>query len=161
MLKQIGEEGPKVFAEVLSKLKGVNYFVFSGTALGLYRDGDLIPTDNDIDFVIKKEESSIADLKIRLSGYAVHWQSDRQITFIHPKGIIVDFLFLYKFDEGWEIQAPHYWSVKSECFNSVTIKETKYGLVRFPVNVESIFLKKYGKDWRTPKFQQKARWVNG
>ena len=159
MLKEIGEEGRVVFQEVLKRLEGVNYFVFSGTALGLYRDGDLIPSDTDIDFVIKKDESSIADLKIRLSGYVIHWQSDHQVTFIHPKGIIVDFLFLYKCEEGWELRAPHSWSVKSECFDSVDIIKTKYGEVRFPNDVESIFVKKYGDDWRTPKFQRKAGWA--
>jgi len=141
------------------KLDGVPYFVFSGTALGLYRDKELIPTDTDIDFVIEKQYSSIAGLRTRLSNCSVQWESEHQLTLFHPKGIIVDFLFFYECDEGWVFKAPYTWTVNKECFDSVNIRDTRYGKVRFPMNVESIFAKKYGEDWRTPKFQKKAVWV--
>ena len=158
-LQQIGKHGPSVFIEILPKLKGVRYFVFSGTALGLYRDGDLIPTDTDIDFVIEKKYSSIADLRTRLSNCDVQWESDDQVTFIHPKGVIIDFLFFRECADGWAFEAPHSWVIKKECFDSVDLRETKYGLIRFPMKVESIFAKKYGDDWKTPKFQRKATWA--
>lgn len=158
-LQEIAKEGPSVFAEVLRQLHGIEYFVFSGTALGLYRDGDLIPTDTDIDFVIEKSRSSIAELRKRLSNCAVKWESDHQVTFIHPKGVVIDFLFFRGCAEGWVFEVPHPWKIKKECFDSVDFRKTKYGIVRFPMNVEYIFAKKYGEDWRTPKFQGKATWV--
>jgi len=159
MLEQIEEKGKEVFAESLLRLNGIEYFVFSGTALGLYRDGDLIPTDTDIDFVIEKPKSSVAELKKRFPDCAVQWQSDHQLTLVHPTGVIIDFLFFYHCAEGWLFKAPYSWSVKSECFDLVDIRQTKYGPVRFPMNIEHIFVNKYGADWTTPKFQKKAQWV--
>lgn len=152
-LDEIGKEGRKVFKEVLGKLKGIKFFVFSGTALGLYRDGDLILSDTDIDFIVPEEIGQQEIIK-RLE-LDTKRSDEFQLTFRHSSGIMVDFLFYRDDGEHYALPKPHYFPIEKYHLDKIDWRKTKYGKVPFPNDVEKLFEQKYGEDWTVPKYQQK------
>ncbi len=64
--------------DVVPALQGLEAFVFYGTLLGLERDGDIIPNDDDIDFLVNKLhcDQLVANIeKLRL-GYEIRRNPD-------------------------------------------------------------------------------------
>lgn len=159
-LHDVGNQGDKILKELLPKLEKTQYMVFSGTALGLYRDNDLIPTDTDLDFIIvgDNEERIIRSacqeyplvFEIRSSN------KTQQLAF-NPPGILIDFHFYYP--DGDKYVCHHHggsFHIEKEQLDNRTMRETKYGTIPFPKDPEKFFRQKYGEDWQTPQYRKKG-----
>ena len=70
-LKEVQSELTKMLAYLTNVLEenGINYFVSSGTCLGVIRHGGFIPWDNDIDlFMFKEDYQKLSDYIYELTG---------------------------------------------------------------------------------------------
>lgn len=162
----ISEFGAEVFTEALLFLRThcINYIAASGTALGLYREGSLIPTDTDIDISIMAYPGIEDLLKRSFSHYRLgieaHLSADIQQLAFLPKGIILDFHMYYPEKEqhvcvhsGGRIAYP------KKHFDKSIVIDTDYGDVRFPYDIEGYLTYKYGADWRIPTYRKKGTYA--
>ncbi len=81
---------------------GVQHFLCHGTLLGLIREGDFIPWDNETDFSLfnlNQEERSRVETLLVKSGFLLESQSEQNVHFSRPGGRPVD-LNYYRFDEA-------------------------------------------------------------
>lgn len=150
------------FKEVIEFLGkcGINYRVADGTALGLYRDGNFIAHDSDLDFEILDFLSKKSFIKsfqkvfgCRL-GRCVFYKGDiQQVVFYGRDEIIIDFVFwtsegknVFNYSErGFVRKQPIKYFCKKDSFDFRGIK------VPLPGNIEEFLEFRYGKDWRIPK----------
>lgn len=161
--QDIGENGRKLFPEIVDRLHEIDYVVLSGTALGLYRDNELIPTDTDIDLVVigDSQADTIRDL---FSDYLLvfeTWENDKvQQLAYQEKGVLIDIHFYYK--EGENYVCHHkggVFTIEREQLDEPTLRATKYGAIPFPKDPVKFFEKKYGKDWKTPQYRKKGQYA--
>lgn len=154
-----------ILKDVASKLEkmGVRYWIDGGTVLGLYRDGQLISYDRDMDFVIH-----YCDLdKINMDAFDNY---DWYISKLKGKTISID-LFVDKiginlfmaYDKGKKIECN---GIKGgthriifrcpkkyiENLSSVKLEGKSYPC---PSDTDKYLTKKYGK-WRIPQ----EKWSN-
>ena len=160
-LPEIKERGALAFVEALEALQAaeIPFLLTSGTALGLYRDNDLIPTDTDLDFLVSGETIGRGNIKRVLEGsrYAVGWDTDHQVVLVNKAHrIICDFQFYRACAEGYSTREPHYLEYSASWIEKPHhITHPRFGRVPLIGSPEKFFERKYGADWRIPKYQQK------
>ncbi len=137
-----------------AQLADLPAFVSDGSVLGLYRDGDLIASDTDIDFSIYAEPDQE---RFALDGMTlcrtVDWL-DRpiQTAFTDDEtGVIVDIFYYYPdlipgrrvaYCEGGTISNPDL---------PIAMVGTKYGDLPMPTPIEQYLIERFGDDWQTPQ----------
>lgn len=137
------------------QLTSYNYWLSSGTALGLYRDGDFIPNDTDIDIGISVTEGETPILPI-LEGFELvrdcyHGGKPMQLAFRDTEnGVIFDIYFFY--DIGMSASYYNFCEIGEWFYPKMEIKEleTKYGSYPFPSPIETYMERRYGSTWKTP-----------
>jgi hypothetical protein len=150
------------FRDGLARLAGLSFVVAGGTALGLHRDGDLISSDLDVDFIaplsqqaealrrfegVKRRYTREWDHVLYQTGWWLGYAVD--VHFYVPEGDT--YVCRHVFDTATErgvqgrLVYPRAW------LDAPEIRETKYGPVPLPGDVEAYLLHKYGPDWRTPR----------
>ena len=152
----------------------VNYVVSWGTALGLYRDGCIIPHDTDIDVDIldySNPSKIIHDFKGKgwiLGRYVSHKnqyvarKKVQQLTFYDSDNIIYDMLLWY--DTGCDI-ITNYSESKSKLrlqkkyYSSYEYRHISGFRFRFPKTTENYLVELYGIDWKIPK-SEKGDWTD-
>lgn len=160
-MREIQEAGPIVFKKILEIFRAakIPFICPSGTALGLYRDGKLIETDTDLDFLLPAGIIGNGNVKLLLSAipYKIGCNTEHQLTLTTLKpAIICDFQFYRSHQSGYAIKAPHFFFFEaSELDYPHIIQHPDYGPVPIPSNPEGYFARKYGPDWHIPKYQQK------
>jgi hypothetical protein len=152
----------EVLAEVSDYLQGHEFFLDAGTLLGIYRNGEFIDHDTDIDFAI------IIDPTKQMVFPTPDWQLvavwnyrnlPMQRAYLY-KGIVVDFYFYYSnFEEGIILNHNDHGvlRLKSEYCESPTLFDFKNMKVRLPGRPEKVLESEYGDDWRIPK-HSKGDW---
>lgn len=140
-------------------LKGVaqvekyHYVLNAGTALGLYRDKDFIPSDTDIDVVILTDKPfELGELEgfyeyQRLDNNGVPVQRCYQDK---DNGVIFDVYFYYP--RGDKAVSPylHDLVIPLTIYQNRQKIATKYGEFYFPSPIEDYLLANYGDDWMIP-----------
>ena len=146
--------------------QSLNYILDYGGALGLARDGDLIPWDTDLDLSLPIDspdwEARIrAALRlIRRRGFVVRvdWSKGRVV--VSDRGVGIDLFFWrwtrkgrwervqvlsvdQKFGKGTGMQKE--WLTDTRQITFLTAK------VCVPVDLEGLVAHRYGPDWRTPR----------
>ena len=157
-----GKKGLLAIKKVLDEL-GIPFMLEAGTILGIYRDGDLLPHDKDVDlslpwgiprtelihtlrhynFVCNYTEEDIA-------GEKGQWN----ISVVHvPTGTTIDFFFLKP--EKDKVVCGINKNGKTLYINHTNVgrKQIEYAGETFLTygDLEFHFTEKYGKDWRTPQ----------
>lgn len=131
---------------------GVKWCLAFGSALGLYRDKEIIPEDTDIDVaVLVDDKTDIQDLIDRLSKEFFYLRSvtreneQHQSAFTDKSGFIFDVCFYYPYDGKWISYCDEgYWV---DDFKKIEKIETKYGKLPFPGEIEKYLEDRYG-DWQ-------------
>ena len=59
---------------VSNLLKGIEHFVFFGTLLGLVREGDIIPHDDDVDFYVPIEQREAVIELLTGKDFFIRWE---------------------------------------------------------------------------------------
>lgn len=154
----------KILCEIddLCKKYGVKYYLSEGTALGLYRSGDLIDWDDDIDIGMEESQYNIFVKKClpeliskeyyltyyyhpSINGYILGFNKDKQL--IDIENVKVGEKCISKYGKLCDELLPH--------IQKITEKEWKGR--KFPVPEESYYVYLYGKDWKIPKKTKNQR----
>lgn len=139
-------------------LKGVNWYLGFGSALGFYRDNDFIPQDTDIDIcIITDETTPVNKIVLEFSEHyeyirSVSENGQQQSAFKTKDGFIIDLSFFRK--EGDRLVTRHeegVYSDKVDVIGNTKLHQTKYGLFPIPEKIEEYLVTRYG-DWKTPKY---------
>lgn len=147
----------------MDSLNGLNYFFSCGTALGLVRDGQLLPWDNDVDIdVIGPTLKQVEALECIMldSGYTKKRDLSNglgkvQMVFAKEPHHCIDFCF-WQEENGFYINdvpesiffiRRH---IKS-LYKSVEFFELNGCKFLIPNPPEDYFTYLYGKDWKTPR----------
>ena len=154
----------KILCEIddLCKKYGIKYYLSEGTALGLYRNNDLIDWDDDIDIGMEESQYNIFVKKClpeliskgyyltyyyhpSINGYILGFNKDKQL--IDIENVKVGEKCISKYGNLCDELLPH--------IQKVTEKEWKGR--KFPVPEESYYVYLYGKDWKIPKKTKNQR----
>lgn len=158
--------------------KGIKYYTDAGTLLGIIRDKELIPWDDDIDFAVassecKKLEEILAEVCRELFVlFGVEWRFSIQKS-THHFGVIsigdiasyklhatkalsaypqIDFFVKYQNAETMEyVLASRGIRMPSHHFEGTYLIDFKDFKVRIPSDVEGYLAKHYGDDWKVPR----------
>ena len=152
-------------------LKGIEHFVFFGTLLGLVREGDIIPHDDDVDFYVPIEQGDALIERLKTTDFSIGLNTDgkpeqplctvRAYKFIDGMELDIDF-YLYQSNpetdciiERWNISGKpdnkdtHLHIPKSMIFPLKTQRFFDCDIA-MPAKGEDLCEFLYGKDWRTP-----------
>jgi len=131
-------------------------FISAGTLLGLYRDGDFIPGDSDIDIDMIGYDGieydvfkALGHMDLIRTGF--HWELPHQLAFMY-QGTIFDVWILWM-KENFVVNHNDMgiMQVPAKFYLNPEIIETKYGIYRAPGPVKDYLAFRYGPDWRTPR----------
>ena len=139
------------------KKHGVRYYFSEGTALGLYRDGDLIDWDDDIDIAMDEEQYNkfikkclpelISKGYYSLYHHFIYSLNHNLLSFL-KNGQLIDIenvkkgnKCISKLGKLCDELLPH--------IQKLTEKPWRGRM--FPVPEESYYAYLYGKDWRIPR----------
>ena len=143
---------------------GSKYWLSAGTLLGMYRDGDHIPHDTDIDVGVlyDSNNSFMIPTAMEMAGFnhirtALDDNGFMQFAFMHPKeNVIFDIFFFHDSGEGQVLfnNSEHGTMTKPASF--IEDMDTLRGYP-VPTPVEAYLEMRYGHDWRIPK-KSKDSW---
>lgn len=164
----------RMLAEVSTLLekKSIRYCLDGGTLLGIYREGRLLPWDNDLDFFVRAEDAEkIERLRLRLlfMGYGLSRSFVSEDNIFVPAGsprifkikslrkfngnrIVVDLIFKYA-DEShyhWLIGENPYVHKKVARKHYDALDSLQFAGRQYPIpsDVETYLSARYG-DWKT------------
>lgn len=147
-----------IMREAYKRLSGIRW-ISAGTALGLYRDGDFINGDTDIDIAMIGHPGIDDEIKQTFQDYdfirdVYMEKAVMQMAFI-KNGIILDLYFHWKVKDYY-VNVSEYGITKTPDYIYEGARElpTKYGTFLFPNPVSEYFTIRYGLDWRTPKSEK-------
>lgn len=154
----------------------VPYHIDYGTLLGLVREGDLIPWDNDMDMSIMADDVEAfrkTFWKLRLRGWRINgnghfnsaphtaWKQDslrsikirnRNLLFFGRGRVVMDVFVKYPHgDHAWWKLAGEICRAPRHHFAGHETIEYAGRQVRVPCDYENYLEYLYGSDWRTPK----------
>jgi hypothetical protein len=153
----------KLGCKILDSLD-IKYWISSGTALGFYRDGDFILNDKDIDIGIQEDFHSqhLDELIYNLDDLFLNeFQLIRtqtvdgrpmQRAYIKDD-VVFDLYFYYTgLRDGYLININENGTMDKPSYLFYPLKDyqTKYGIFKFPGDIEKYLLVRYGQNWRTP-----------
>lgn len=137
----------------VKQLEKYHYVLNAGTALGLYRDKDFIPSDTDVDVVILTEEPfELGDLE----GFKQFQNYDNQGIPVQrcfqdlDNKVIFDVYFYYPRGDKAVSPYTHDLIIPLHLYKNRKELETKYGRFYFPNPIEDYLLANYGDDWMIP-----------
>jgi len=148
----------KIMCEIddICKKNGVKYYFSEGTALGLYRNGDLIDWDDDVDIAMEEKEYNKFIIKcipelVNRGYYLIYYYVpglESHVLSFFKNGQLLDVENIKKgkkcISKGAEIcdkLLPH--------IQKLTEKEWRGRM--FPVPEESYYVYLYGKNWSIPR----------
>ena len=143
----------------------INYRVSDGTILGLYRAGEFIAHDNDIDVeVLDVNDKTIEDIDkvfqsngMKLGRKVIYKGELQQLVYYTSSKVIFDIVVWHSSNEEDKIynySERDYERVQdAKYFQKKKLEhiEFKSNLYPMPTPVEDWLEMRYGKDWRIPK----------
>lgn len=137
--------------KAMPHLEGFDWWVSVGTAIGLYRDGDFIPDDTDIDIGIRARKGMREpELPMKLIRTTHHEDRITQKAYMDDNDCIIDLFFYYEDEEdGRLITWSESGKINKPNFRTKKL-ETKYGKLPFLHPIEDYLEDRYG-DWRTKR----------
>lgn len=168
--------GYEILKELFEMVVNKQYDVacYYGTLLGLIRDNQLIPWDDDLDFIILDTEkfSWISfERDMKKTGFYKYRTIENNGRIVgqsyKKKGVLCDFSLKRKgsgMEEGlygcYQIPGKHYengktalhqyWKCTVPSINGLVEKKVHNITVKIPQNYEEIIVAYYGEGWKTP-----------
>lgn len=145
-----------VLEKAIKHLK-VKFWMSAGTALGLYRDGDFIEGDTDIDIALlgyKGIENDLFNWDIIRTVY--HEGKPQQIAYMED-GVIFDvYIHWAEGDDYVNYNERGKQKMPKWMYDEQVMIDTKYGQLPFPKDPKKYFKIRYG-DWQV-KQNKKANY---
>lgn len=149
---EVMQDGCKQYKEL-----GLKHWLSSGTLIGLYRDGRLIPFDTDIDVNVYVTNPISISLKgfvpIRAMTYDEYPMQQAWIK----DGVIFDTYFFY--DDGeYAINVNEHGIIKKpkKFIDKLDVMEYDGFSYSIPGNIDDFLSWRFGDDWKTPKKTKKS-----
>jgi hypothetical protein len=152
----------EVLSEVSQYLEGYQFFLDAGTLLGVYRNGDFIDHDTDLDFAIVLDSTKELNFPTPEWPLVAVWNYRNlpmQRAYVY-KGIVIDFYFYYSnIEENLIVNHNDHGVLKLKIADSlpITSYEFKDRTVNLPQRAEKVLESEYGSEWRIPK-RSKGDW---
>lgn len=152
----------EVLSEVSQYLEGYQYFLDAGTLLGVYRNGDFIDHDTDLDFAIVMDPTQELNFPTPEWPLVAVWNYRNypmQRAYVY-KGIVIDFYFYYSnIEENMIVNHNDHGVLKLKLTDSLPITPYKFKnrKVNLPQSAEKVLESEYGSEWRIPK-SSKGDW---
>ncbi|HEU4543044.1 MAG TPA: LicD family protein [Jiangellaceae bacterium] len=137
---------------------GVSLFVSYGTLLGCYRDGLLIPGDDDFDVSYVSEATSPEELKedgsrviraLLRGGFDSRVAVDGRMFHLRVGKVVLDVNpFWFSAGRAWAFDAHN---LGRDVFDPVSSLKLHGMEVYIPGDTEAFLQENYGADWRTPR----------
>lgn len=144
---------------------GVTYRLTDGTILGLYRQGDFIPHDNDIDIdVLDYDQVDLIHermkaLQMKLGRKVIYKKKVQQLVYYNDDEIVFDMVFWYS--DGNKIynfsERGYQRSQEKRFFENLSQLEYCGKKHPIPSQIEEWLKIRFGSDWRIPK-TYKGNW---
>jgi hypothetical protein len=137
---------------------GIKLFASYGTLLGCYRDGRLIPGDDDFDVSFVTSATSPEELKAEVSevirallraGFDTRVAVDGRMFHLRVGSLVLDVNPVWFYDgRAWAFDAH---ALGREVFDSVDSLTVAGVEVFIPGKAAEFLQENYGPDWRTPR----------
>lgn len=132
-----------------------DYFISGGTLLGLYRDGDFIAGDSDIDIDVIGYEGvddylfkTLGHMDLIRTGY---FKGRPMQTAFQDKGTIFDVWMMWREGDHMINQNDMgLFMMPAKFYDNPVEIETKYGSYRAPGPVDEYLAFRYGRHWKIP-----------
>jgi hypothetical protein len=127
--------------------EGLEFWLRDGTALGLHRDGGIIPWDDDLDLGIWAEDVPKAEAIMagpRLRGFALYKHSPDCL------GYLRDLETVELVVSGFDPPPNEYERVLDSFFHDLGTLTFRGRSYRIPRRIETYLEFSYGPSWRTP-----------
>ena len=167
------EKGSEVLREGCHLLDTLNfpYVLATGTALGIYREGNFIQNDTDLDVDLIATDISEKQLNILASRFitlgftmgrrVTYRRKTQQVVFFNKDEVIFDMClwrkkgdFYYNYLPELGLKVRKHPSRFYDVIDTLVFNDVKYSI---PKDIEDWLAYQYGGDWRTPK--AKSNWV--
>jgi len=134
----------------------LDFWLMQGTFLGLYRDGDIIPYDNDVDLAIRNEDlQKFFETRDSLEALELEFIYEPAHRVLLPKhggylrnGVPVDVFFFEKVEDKRVCRAIRKITDRAfETYNEIEYQGRKFRIFHEP---ERWLKYLYGDNWRTP-----------
>jgi hypothetical protein len=137
----------------LCKKHKIRYYFSEGTALGLYRDGDLIDWDDDVDIAMEEDQYNKFVKKclpelVNKNYYLLHAGQILQLLSFVKNGQLID---VDNVKKGQKCISKYYQMCDELLPHIQKITEKEWRGRKFPVPEESYYVYLYGKNWRIPR----------
>ena len=139
----------------------VKYRLTDGTALGLYRQGEFIKHDNDIDvdvFDISQDQIEQLIKLFVVNGYfvgriAVYKGKTQQVVFYDKDNVIFDIVIWYENSDVYinNSERGYIRTQERRYFKVLTEWPYKGSIYQMPGFLDEWMVMRYGVDWKTPK----------
>jgi len=149
----------RVFMEGVACLQRP-FWVSAGTCIGLFRDGDFVIGDTDVDVAMIAWDGWERDIVswLELEGFKVYGTYSSpteslptQVAFIKD-GVIFDTYSHYlDGDDYISYGAAGKVVMPRSIYDNLLMIDTKYGPLPFPNPPEEYLRIRYGEDWKTPQ----------
>jgi phosphorylcholine metabolism protein LicD len=142
------------------ELYGVNYRVVFGTLLGIYRDGQIIKGDHDMDLAVLESD---ADKIYKAINFLIKTKNFK-LFFVHQLAFKVlknnVYCDIFVFDKNYEYKWDNRWYFKlfEDDFKKNNIIEFDNKKLKTVYDIEKFLVTYYGKDWKTPA--NRGAWFN-
>ncbi len=152
-IKPLNGNAPEVLKQ--AHLVDIKYWLGGGTVLGLYRGGDFIAGDTDVDIEVEGYagvDKYILKTFAHMDLIRTMYLSGRpmQIAFVY-KDVIFDVFVLWR--EG-ESMITHNdcrtMETPGRFYDDLETLKTQYGVYPAPSPIEDYLAARYGAGWRTP-----------
>jgi len=151
----MGEWKVNALIEGTSRIKG-QYWLSSGTALGMFRDDDFTEGDTDIDVGMIGYDGIRDDILKWFEGWDliqdVFYNGKPQQVSFRKNDIIFEFVIYWlEGNEYVQVSTHGRQTMPKEVFEKLVTIECQYGKFPLPEDYETYFNRKIGHDWKIPK----------
>lgn len=154
-IQPLNGNAAKVFQETVKRISKYKYWISAGTLLGLYRDGDFIKGDTDLDFAFIGHDGIEKEIGASLEGYelvrtVVHNGKPMQLAFAKDDVLVDLYIHYLEGDNYVNYSESGKQIMPKEIYDNAQVLSLKYGLVKTPHPIDKYLTIRYG-DWKTPR----------
>jgi len=153
-INPLNDNAPEVLKQ--AHLLDITYWLAAGTLLGLYRNGDFIPGDTDIDIEVegyKGVDRCLFATFEHMDLIRTVYDSGRpmQIAFIYKEVIFDIYIFWREGESMINHNDQGTMEIPGRFYDDLGTLKTKYGKFPVPSPTEDYLVIRYGSDWRMPQ----------